>query len=87
MIEEKILSYENNKQVFKSRKIDVSTFLRMKDFALIKAKPHFLHLVVGCRIRKLMTSMPDFFKRFYPILFQYSNTILENSDPTILSKY
>jgi len=31
MIEEKILSYENNKQAFKSRKIDIEAFLRIKD--------------------------------------------------------
>jgi hypothetical protein len=58
MIEEKILSYENNKQVFKSRKIDVEAFLTIKDLGLIKGKTHFPHLVVGCRIRKLMTSVP-----------------------------
>jgi len=34
MIEEKILSYENNKQAFKSRKIAFHNRLRINDFGL-----------------------------------------------------
>jgi hypothetical protein len=34
------------------------TSLKMKDFGLINGNPHSPHLVVGCRTRKLMTSVP-----------------------------
>ena len=38
MIEEKILSYENNKQAFKSRKIAFLNCLRIEELSLMKGK-------------------------------------------------
>jgi hypothetical protein len=40
----------------KSRKIDVSNFLRMKDFGLRKGKSYSPHLVVSCSTPRLMTT-------------------------------
>ena len=55
-IERRIFFQVKNRKFFKSRKIDVLTSLRMKDFGLINSNPHSPHLVVDFSSHKLMTT-------------------------------
>jgi len=72
----KIFFQAKDRKLLNSRKIDVSIFLRMKDWGMIKGKPHSPHLVVNFSSHKLMTTCHSRKSLSVQFFFSIDNVII-----------